>query len=177
MLSGLVRLIRASLRRFASGREAQKADRAVPRSVVKSAVESSDARLSFALRTKKNSVREIRGPNGDVRLEVRAAAVEPSFEATSGRWELSTFCVEGLDQAQVWQLLQSRTGAGLQKPIFGRGDFTSARVRGAGLLVEADWEPERHCTIAGWPDSPELRLQLQQDLSALMVVVQNPERG
>lgn len=176
MSSGLVRRMISFLRRLRSGRAAAVAS-ATLRASDPSLAAQPTATLSLALRTRKRYVKIRIMPDGSTSHSVHPSALEPRPSTGAARLELSTFCTESLKESEIWALLQNRTGAGLPQPIFGRGDVRREQIDAAGLILEADWVPERHCNILGWPEAREAQIERQLALSAEMTVFVNPARA
>lgn len=76
----------------------------------------------------------------------RARVFEPDLE--NGRYELSTFCVDELNEDERWELL----GLHVRPQVVARAELTTAAIRNAGLTPDPDWDPERHVNVIGWPD-------------------------
>lgn len=79
-----------------------------------------------------------------------------------GRWELSTYCLDGLQGDGVWSLLDLHS----DRPVVGRSDLLSAAISEFGLRVDPNWDPERHVNVIGWPAAEEERKSLSQALHA-----------
>jgi len=80
-----------------------------------------------------------------------------------GRWELSTFCIDGLQEEAIWALLSIHF---TQKPAIARSDFRRDDILNIQpLSLEPNWEPERHVDICGWPEAEEARASLAQCLA------------
>lgn len=88
----------------------------------------------------------------------------------AGRLELSSFCVDEMDDQEVWVLLDSH----LDKPAIGRAQLGVARVAGEGLEPHPDWDPERHVNILGWPAEEERQASLAQMLYGIQTYLRRP---
>lgn len=77
-----------------------------------------------------------------------------------GRWELSTFSMDGLDSFARWNVLDSNSS----RATVGRSELTCSSIEEIGLSVDPNWEPERHVNVVGWPDAEDARLSLAQAL-------------
>lgn len=77
-----------------------------------------------------------------------------------GRWELSTFCVDGIDEVARWELLDLHG----DRPTVGRCELRVELILEVGLTIEPDWKPERHVNVVGWPESEDGRLSIAQAL-------------
>lgn len=87
---------------------------------------------------------------------VRARQFKPRLE-DSGRFELSTYCVDQLDEQGRWELLEKHV-----KPLVARAELGTHVFRDAGLTVDPDWDPERHINIVDWPEDEEARNSIAQ---------------
>lgn len=88
---------------------------------------------------------------------------KPRLDKSSGQLELSTFCIDELDNEQRWQLLDSVSD---KPPILGRAEIRKDRFVRAGLTADPDWNPARHVNIVGWPKDEDDRLVVVQELYA-----------
>jgi hypothetical protein len=104
---------------------------------------------------------------------LRARALKPIRNEAKARLELSTFCMDRLDPADIWSFLE----ANLNAPQHARADFSCRSILGVPLLLDPNWEPEHHVDIHGWPDQPERRKDLQQTLADLGRVTIAPSIG
>lgn len=86
---------------------------------------------------------------------------EPRREI-NGDLELSTFCLDTLEEESRWQLLQANSN----KDLVGRTEVATSVFLDAGLTADPDWVPERHVNIVGWPDEEEIRKGIAQSLYA-----------
>lgn len=87
----------------------------------------------------------------------RARVFKPDREP-SGRWALSTYCVDGLADDARWELLAKHVN-----PLVARVELRTQVFSLAGLIVDPDWVPERHVNIIGWPDEEEARTSIAQE--------------
>ena len=83
----------------------------------------------------------------------------------NGRLELSSFCVDGLDDEQRWQLLDAPNGSP-PIPVVGRAEILPSVFAEAGLHLDDDWDPERHVNVLGWPEQVDQMLTIRQHLVA-----------
>ena len=88
----------------------------------------------------------------------------------NGRWELSTFSVDGLDDASKWGLMDLHS----DKPVVAKSELATSDVTVAGLLLAPDWDPERHVNLLGWPDTEDGRKSMAQVLHAKQRFVLRP---
>lgn len=93
----------------------------------------------------------------------------PRLEA-SGQFELSTFCVDQLEEPERWVLLDAHS----DKPVVGRSELPRSVFVDVGLEPVADWDPERHVNVVGWPAAEEARVSIGQRLHAAQVFVLRP---
>src|SRR3546814_6661831 len=70
----------------------------------------------------------------------------------NGRLELSSFCVDGLDDSKRWVLLDEHSD---KQPIPARAELSATAIDQAGLRQDPDWDPERHVNIVDWPSEEE----------------------
>ena len=80
-----------------------------------------------------------------------------------GRLELSSYCVDGLDDAGRWTLLDRHSN---KPPIPARTELDSVHVYEAGLALDPNWDPERHVNVIGWPDQDDAQKSAAQLLHA-----------
>src|SRR3546814_6721190 len=81
----------------------------------------------------------------------------------TGRLELSSFCVDGLDDSKRWVLLDEHSD---KQPIPARAELSATAIDQAGLRQHPDWDPERHVNIVDWPSEDERQRTCQQMLLA-----------
>lgn len=86
-----------------------------------------------------------------------------------GRLELSTFCIDRIEPEEIFRFLSSVAG-GTSKA---RADFVPRAVLGIPLALEADWVPNRHVNVLGWPEVEVEQLNLAQALSDMGLVTPN----
>lgn len=91
---------------------------------------------------------------------------QPRLEA-SGRLELSTFCVDELEDLDRWGILDAHG----DKPVVARTELKTQDVVAAGLVADPDWNPERHVNLVDWPHQEEARLAIQQKLHGVQAFV------
>jgi hypothetical protein len=84
----------------------------------------------------------------------------PKMEA-NGRWERSSFCMDGLGESAKWNILDRHS----DKPVVARSDLLKAVVSDAQLSLDPDWDPERHVNIVGWADDRAAQKSAAQLLS------------
>lgn len=92
----------------------------------------------------------------------RVGLFEP--ELFDGRFETSTFTVDGLVEAEIWPLavpLETTIG----RPVVARCDVTTTDVLVTGLAIEVDEAVARHTLIVGWPGTKPERQRLQLTLA------------
>lgn len=91
---------------------------------------------------------------------IRTKHLKPR-RAESGRWELSSFCMDGLAECERWLLL-----AQYVKPdVVARAELLPSDVQDATLTLDVDWNPERHVNIVGWPELEIEQVSMAQVLS------------
>lgn len=88
----------------------------------------------------------------------------------SGRWALSTFCVDRLDEMARWSLLKQYVD-----PLVARVELHTDVFRDAGLTVAPDWVPERHVNIVNWPEEEEARTSIAQELHRAQALIMAPQ--
>lgn len=88
----------------------------------------------------------------------------------SGRWELSSFCVDGLAEDDRWALLAQH----VKPKVYARAELLPADVHDATLSLDVDWVPERHVNIVGWPEVEIEQVSLAQVLSDRQVCIVRP---
>lgn len=93
--------------------------------------------------------------------KAKIRSFKPSMH--NGRLELSTFCLDGLDESARWQLLDEHSN---KSPIPGRAELSVDDISSAELDIDADWDPERHVNVIGWPKEEERQRSCQQVLLA-----------
>ena len=94
--------------------------------------------------------------------QARNRVFQPDLE--NGRYELSTFCVDELEEEDKWQLLELH----VRPRVVARADLTTAAIRAAGLIPDPDWDPERHVNVVGWPeDEAEQKIIAQTSLATM----------
>lgn len=91
--------------------------------------------------------------------KIRTRQFRPRLEG--GRWELSTFCMDGLPEQERWLLLEAH----VRPQVVARAEVGPVHVESAQLLLDPDWNPERHVNIVGWPDEEDAQLSRAQVLS------------
>lgn len=96
----------------------------------------------------------------------KARSLRPKLVAD--RYELSSYCMDGLSEAARWELLDLHSD---KPPIRARAEFNIFVILEAGLTTEIDWEPPRHVNIVGWPNEEERRKSAQQVLVARQIFV------
>lgn len=86
------------------------------------------------------------------------------FEPNS-KLELSVFCVVDLDESEITEI-----GKGVvekhqtAKSLYGWAEFSKSVLKGMGLQIKCDNDPERHANILGWPQDYDARIEKAQDL-------------
>lgn len=65
------------------------------------------------------------------------------------------YCLDGLAEAQTWQLLDQHLATATRPHIPARADFVVRSIREVGLAVDPNWDPPRHVSIVGWPDTED----------------------
>jgi hypothetical protein len=78
--------------------------------------------------------------------------------------------MDRLSDDERWRLLQLH----LNKPICGRTELAKQKFIDQGLAAMADWNPERHVNIVGWPDVEEERKVIAQALYASQLFIPLP---
>jgi hypothetical protein len=95
-------------------------------------------------------------------------------EGSAGRLELSTFLVDGLTEAELWDLgFEHYLPPGRQ--LKGRADVATAEFLGQGLGFEPQPPPDRHGSFINWPSDDERILDIANHLSSLAKGVPHPE--
>lgn len=89
-----------------------------------------------------------------------------------GRLELSSFCIDELQDPSIWELLDKH----LNKPAIGRSDLGLEGVSGVGLQADPDWDPERHVNLLGWPPEEEHQTAIAQKLYGIQSYSKRPAR-
>lgn len=82
-------------------------------------------------------------------------------QAQSGRWELSSFCMDGLAEEERWSLLAQH----VRPEVVARAELLPSDVHDAKLGLDVDWDPERHVNIVGWPELEVEQVSVAQVLS------------
>jgi hypothetical protein len=82
----------------------------------------------------------------------------------NGRWELSSFCIDQLDEQNIWLLLRSQFP---DRPPQARSDFNAGDIAAVPLIIDPNWVPERHVDICGWPESEDAQASIVQSLIVL----------
>jgi hypothetical protein len=88
----------------------------------------------------------------------RARVFMPRHEPSTDRLELSTYCVDGLEESGRWAILALHV-----IPLVARVDLDVKVFKDAGLEVDADWVPDNHVNILGWPQELERRKEIAQE--------------
>jgi len=127
---------------------------------LKSDLCTSNSVLAFAIR---------RADSIDKKLNlVKPTALRDAVRrrGTPPREEVSTFCVDGLKSKHRLLLLDLFAGKGLKLPVHGRFEFQISVLDNPpiSLHIDANWKPERHVDITGWPSSKPMRLARAQAL-------------
>lgn len=92
-------------------------------------------------------------------LSLKAKHFRPRPEGC-GRMALSTYCVDDLDDAERWQLLELH----VKPAVVARAELFVKVIRDAQLTVDSDWDPDRHVNVIGWPESDEAITTLAMDV-------------
>jgi hypothetical protein len=85
------------------------------------------------------------GPHPTVKQRVFRAKLNPS----SGRVELSTFCIDNLSDSEAVELIEGAT-----RRQHAHAVIKTESIVEIGLQIDPDWQPERHVNIVGWADDP-----------------------
>ena len=108
---------------------------------------------------------------------VRPQALEPLFNAGKDRWETSSFRIQGLSQAEIWQLGYSHVeNARREGKIRARGTGQRSIVTAPGLSLDVNGPPSpRHVDIIGWaPGDKHLRLMQATEIADKMQLDMDP---
>ena len=107
---------------------------------------------------------------GKYRVGIRGApdtphprALQPYANEATGRLELSTFCVDGLDEPAKFALLA------LHGKVYGKTELAVALIEKFKLGIDPNWNPEKHVDIIGWPLDFDERHALSQAMSTQLV--------
>ena len=84
----------------------------------------------------------------------------PRFIEGQQRFELSSFCIEAMSEAEAWNHLGNHCTQGLGRPLYGRADFVGrvCETTTPALSLHPDWDPSRHVNILGWGGEKSSRL-------------------
>lgn len=88
-----------------------------------------------------------------------------------GRLELSSFCMDELQEHEKWQVLDANSN---KAPIPARSDLNEPIVLEAGLTCDPDWDPERHVNIIDWPSEDDRQTSAAQALYAAQAFFPRP---
>ena len=91
------------------------------------------------------------------KLLPKKKALMPRPTGEGGRLELSTYCIDGLNEEGIWQLIASTFP---DKRVPARSDFQASQILALELSLDPNWVPPRHVDICGWPQ--------QEDAQALL---------
>lgn len=96
-----------------------------------------------------------------------------------GRLELSTFCIEGMADQDAWMFLDKMlVGDDTVEPfppIPARVDIEVQLIHECELDIDANWQPERHVDVIGWPFEEEAQKSITQVMSAKTLATTRPE--
>lgn len=85
----------------------------------------------------------------------------------TGEYELSVFCVHGLEEGDIWALGKRHVvPEQSDRPLFGRADVDSSDIPKAGpaLSLAIDNQPERHANVVGWPHAKDEQKAIATEL-------------
>lgn len=68
---------------------------------------------------------------------------------------LSTFAVDGLNEAAIWVIGRDVSAKSGRPNLHGRAEITVAMVESVGLTAERDDDPPRHVSVVGWASLPD----------------------
>jgi hypothetical protein len=97
-------------------------------------------------------------------------ALLPAANPNTGRIELSTFSIDGLEDNDIWALLRR------QGNVYGRADLTREVIEQAGLSLDENNVPPRHVDIIGWnPDDFAERMKIASNLAKVLPAFRAPD--
>ena len=65
--------------------------------------------------------------------------------------QLSTYIVDGLDEANIWTIGHEILAKSPQPRLYGRAEITVGKVISVGLTPLRNDDPPRHVNVVGWP--------------------------
>src|SRR3546814_13716368 len=77
----------------------------------------------------------------------------------NGRLELSSFCVDGLDDSKRWVVLDEHSD---KQPMPARAEISATAIDQAGLRQDPDGDRESHVNIVDWPSEEERQRTCQK---------------
>ena len=98
---------------------------------------------------------------------LKAKAFEPGWDPKHQAWVLSTFCIDGITEAEIWQLGRIHLRDNKGRTPKARGDLPSSMYEGQGFRLDRDDDPERHVSVHGWPTEKPARMSKAQDLAVV----------
>jgi len=94
---------------------------------------------------------------------------------------LSVSRLDGLSEADIWQLGDDHVAAAGARTIHARANFSpeilpDIRANGSTLSIVPDEPPPRHANVIGWPPNEQkgIRKVLAQQLAARTSIVHRP---
>jgi hypothetical protein len=75
--------------------------------------------------------------------------------------QLSVFCTTGLTVEEITNVARDN----IPGKVYGHGLSFVAFIRGLGLSIDYDNEPEKHANVIGWPENKDGQKNLAQKLS------------
>ena len=100
----------------------------------------------------------------------RVQAFQVDVNESTERLELSTFCMDGLEEEDRWTLLRMHG----DRRVFGRTEFGPAIIQEFNLTLDPDWDPERHVSVIGWPENETMRQSLILKLCERLTAIRAP---
>ena len=93
---------------------------------------------------------------------IKTSGFMPMWDSRIQAYALSTFVIDGLSDAEIWDMGYQLFKNKLPKA---RGDMHVTSYEAVGFRADRDDTPPRHVSIIGWPDDRPGQLSKAQELS------------
>lgn len=103
--------------------------------------------LAFAIT--ENS--KMNGPRNALRPRTLRTSIVANPD--TGRLELSTYCTDELSADEIWVILDRSVPIHSPAGHPARIDFDAKHLQTIDLLLDANWDPERHVDLYHWPQN------------------------